>query len=104
MICEHELELDNLRRAITRGREFDPELGFTAGQRRMLSLLFKRLYVRPEALGAILSGSGVYNGPSLRATVSMLRRKLPDGVVIEHRQGFYQLIGKEELKKYIIRI
>lgn len=52
MISEEERELGCLRRAITRERSWNPDLGLSRGQARMLSLLYKRQAVRPEALAA----------------------------------------------------
>ena len=106
MICEHEIALADLRRSLARERVFSPKLGLTAGESRMLALLYKREYVRPEALRVTymdtLEGSQDYT--SMRVGISKMRRKLPAGVVIHVAKGFYELTGKEVLRDYIIRI
>lgn len=100
MTCDHELELDNLRRAITREREFDPKLQLWKGEARMLALLYKRPGVRMEALCAV-TGS---EPESVRVQLSRLRKKLPDGVGIASIGGFYSLTGKDIMRDYVVRI
>lgn len=105
MTCQHELELESLRRAITRQREFSPELGLWAGEARMLALLYKRPACKPEALSAVYSGNAESSSnESIRVGISRMRRKLPAGVGIHHSRGSYRLTGKDILKDYIIRI
>lgn len=103
MISEEEMELDCLRRAITRERSWNPDLQLSRGQARMLALLYKREAVRPEALAATYGGDPT-NTASIRVGVSRLRGKLPLGVGIVAEHNLYRLTGKERLTEHIVRI
>lgn len=104
MICEHEAELDNLRRAITREREWHPDLRLTAAESRMLALLYKRSGCRKEALASVLTGDASSSLDSVKTIISRLRKKLPPGCGIAIVQGFYSITNKPALKPYIVRI
>ena len=103
MISKEERELGCLRRAITRERSWNPDLGLSRGQARMLSLLYKRQAVRPEALAATYGGDP-NNIDSIRVGISKLRGKLPRGVCIVAQNNLYRLTGKERLRDHIVRI
>jgi hypothetical protein len=98
-----EWELECLRKAIGRDRQWHPDLGLSPGLGRMLSLAYKRDFVRPHALAAVYGGDPD-NIESVRVGVVRLRQRLPKGVRLVNKKGLYKLEGKEKLRDFIIRI
>jgi hypothetical protein len=98
-----EWELQCLRKAIGRDRQWHPALGLSPGLGRMLSLAYKRDFVRPHALAAVYGGDPDAI-ESVRVGVVKLRQRLPKGVKLVNVKGFYRLEGKEKLCDFIVRI
>lgn len=99
-----ENELDCLRRAIRRDRQFSNDLRLSKGEAKMLALLYKRERVRAEALAAVFCNGGLFNADSLKVGLSRLRQKLPAGCVISKEMRSYRLHGREQVKQYIERV
>ena len=99
-----ENELDCLRRAIGRNREFQCQLGLSKGEARLLALLYKRERVSREALAAVYCTAGKINLDSIKVAISRIRKKLPSGTGVVKDRKSYKLLGKDKVEPYIERI
>jgi len=105
-MSDPEWELECLRKAIARHRQWAIELKLTRGQSRMLALLYKREVCSHEAL-QMMTDHGVDNSTNANPVyVHRINKKLKStGARIVAVWGVgYRLEGRDKLKKHIIHI